>query len=292
MLAVLDSTYVFGIGAGIFAAILFGSGDFYVGHVASKSSVFASTAVAYIFEFCLLGTLLFFQKDYGTIGENNKTLLVAISGNIGFLTFVYGLAKGRISIVAPLAAILQLVFPLIFSIFVDNKTLSRLTWLGIMVSIIAIIFITITKEPEDSKIKNSTKLSIFAGTISGLCFSLWLTGISKVETPIITRIFILSIPACIVGTIYLLVKRDTIKPVLKYVHIIVISSTGYMCGIWFFNFSERRVSLIISALLIGLVPAVTIILAKIKNDEHISKNQYYGFILAIIGIGVIALGST
>ena len=65
-----------------------------------------------------------------------------------------------------------------------------------------------------------------------------------------------------------------------------------MCGIWFFNFSERRVSLIISALLIGLVPAVTIILAKIKNDEHISKNQYYGFILAIIGIGVIALGST
>lgn len=290
MFAISNSTYLIGIAAGLLAALLFGSGDFFIGDVASKTTVFASTAIAYIFEFCLMGSLLIFQKDFGTTIENGKTLAIAVCGNLGFLAFVFGLAKGKISIVAPLAAVLQLVVPLILSIFVDNKTLSILTWTGIGISVIAIVFITLTKD-EDLNKKKSTLLSIFAGTASGLFFSLWLTGLTKVETPIIMRIFLLSIPATIAAFIYLVFKHKTIKPVLKHFHIIAMSSTGYMCGIWLFDFSENRVSLLISTLLIGLVPGATIVLARIKKNETISKYQYFGFFLAIAGIGAIALGA-
>lgn len=290
MFGVSNSVYLLGIGAGLLSAILFGAGDYFVGDVASKTSVFASTAIAYIFEFLLMGSLLVSQNDFGTTTENGKTLLIAILGNIGFLAFVFGLAKGKVSIVAPLAALLQLVVPLILSIFVDSKTLSLLTWCGILISVVAIIFITITKEDDLSK-KKSTLISIFAGTASGLFFSLWLTGITRVQTPIIMRVFLLSVPATIAAIIYLSIKRQTIKPVLKQIHIIAISSTGYMFGIFLFDFSENRVSLLISTLLIGLVPGVTIVLARIKKNENISRFQYFGFLLALLGVGVIALGS-
>ena len=285
----INNLYLLGIGAGLLAAIFFGAGDYYVGDVASKSSVFASTAVAYIFEFLLMGSLLIFQNDYGTTSENTKTLLIAICGNLGFLAFVFGLAKGKISIVAPLAAVLQLVVPLVLSIFVDDKTLSFLTWLGIAVSVFAIVFISLSK--DDSTPKKSTLLSIFAGTASGLFFSLWLTGLTKVDTPIIMRVFLLSVPATIAAVIYLSVKRKTIAPVLKHIHVIAISSTGYMIGIYLFDFAESRVSLLISTLLIGLVPGVTIVLAHFKKNELISKYQYFGFFLAVLGIATIALGA-
>lgn len=291
MLLTISNTYLIGIVAGIAAAIVFGSADFYVGDVAEKSSVFASTALAYIFEFFLVGSIAIFQDEFGAASENGKMLAFALAGNIGFISFVYGLAKGKISIVAPLSAVLQLVIPLILSVFIDKDSLSTITWVGIIVSVIAILFISIVKEDDDIKIKKSVLISIFAGVVSGLCLSLSLTGVSRVDSPIFSRIFIASIPATVIGTIYLIIKRNSVKPVLKYKYIIIISSTAYMIGIWLFDYSENRISLLISTLLIGLVPAATIILARIKKNEHITKFQYLGFAIAMIGILFIAIGS-
>lgn len=144
MLAAIDSTYLLGIGAGLLAAFLLGSGDFFVGTVAEKSSVFASTAIAYIFEFFLMGTILLFVGDYGTVAENTKTLGVAVAGNLGFLIFITGLAKGKVSVVAPIAGVLQLFLPLILSVFIDHETLSLITWVGIAISLIAIIFVSLS----------------------------------------------------------------------------------------------------------------------------------------------------
>ena len=62
MLAVANSTYIVGLGAGLLAAIFFGGADYFVGVVAEKSSVFASAAIAYIFEFFLVGSLFVFKN--------------------------------------------------------------------------------------------------------------------------------------------------------------------------------------------------------------------------------------
>jgi drug/metabolite transporter (DMT)-like permease len=291
MFSSISNTYLIGLGAGILAAIFFGAADFYVGIVAEKSSILASTAIAYILEFSVFGTFLFFQDEYGAAAENGKMLAVALAGNIGFLVFIYGLAKGRTSIVAPIAALLQLVIPLLLTVFIDQETLSMITWIGIIVSVIAVLFISIVKEDNASKIKKSVSISVLSGVIAGLCFSVFLTGISRVDTPISVRIFIAAVPAAILGAVYLASKRETIKPVMKYKNIILISSAGYMLAIWLFDYSENRVSLLISTLLIGLVPATTIILARLKKNEEITRLQYIGFAIALLGIVFLALGS-
>lgn len=282
----INNLYILGIGAGLLSALLLGGGDYFAGDIAGKTNTYISIFMVYIIECLVMGTIVLAQGDFGYGGENFKMFLASISGNLGFIVLIYGLSKGKISVVATISGVMQLVVPLIFSLYVDKDVISTLTWVGIAIALISIFFISFAKH-EDEKSK-SLSFSIITGIVSGLALSVFVTGIVKIETTVSLRLLITAMPAAVAGAVYFLFKRSDFKNGMKHIVPVVLVAIAYLIGLWALSYSGHHVSLFISTLLISLIPAVTVVLAKFHKNELISRIQYFGFALA--GIGVITIG--
>lgn len=273
---------------GLVTAVCFGSGDFFGGLSAKKTSVLYVVGFSHVVG--LIGSVaiapfvadVFTWRDFG-IGAGSGLL-----GGIGVLLLYRGLARGPMAVVAPLTAIMSAAVPALWGVL-DGDRLSGLAWLGVAIALAAIALSSIPSESDGAPVTARViGESLLAGVGFGSMFvMLDATTDATAPWPVVgARVLTVTILMCVIFG----AKREglaTVRPALGLIVLAGLFDTG---SNMLFLFAANIGDLSIVAVLSSLYPVSTVLLARVWLDERMSRLQLTGLGCALLATVFIAVG--
>src|SRR5690606_24530073 len=205
---------------------------------------------------------------------------------LGGLFFLYtGLARGRAAVVAPTAAVVGAVVPVVFGVLAgDSPGLTG--WIGVGVGMAAIYPVS----GVDGLARRAARLGggVAPGARCGACFVLLgAAGGGTGRRPLLgARAF----AAALLAWVAVAGKRDGPRPpsgtaagaVIGVGALDVVGNIGYLLAAGVGN-------LVMVAVVASLYPAVTVALARIVYDESLSGPQLAGVMLALASVACFSI---
>lgn len=275
-----------GVLLGALTSLLFGSADFLGGEGAKRAPASAVVLWAGLLSFPLIAVV---ALVVGGDATTRDMVLGAAAGSSGVLGLVYlfaGLGKGHAAAVAPAAGAVTGIFPVGVAVLIGERP-SALAWFGVVVAVPAIVLSAWVAEPGDIRFGG-----LGYGVVAGLGFggATVLFGQTATEAGLLPLI-----PSRGATIVVVLVMAAT--GLWK-----VTSFSGVPRGITIGNGSldvAGNVTLLLAlhsgslalvAIASSLYPAVTVVMARLINDEHLRKRQMLGLGLTILALAAIAAG--
>ena len=238
-----------------------------------------------------LGAFIISVAVRGVSLPRDPNLLFAVLGGAagigGLYCFYRGLAVGAISVVVPVSA-LCVILPVITGLL-RGEVLHLIQGLGMVIAVGGGVLVSL----EKSTIAKKKRLAAGAmpaigaalgfGTffvvmdLAGSVDPLWAAMVSRLSY------FLFLLPA-------VLYKRPTLK--IKANHLPVVFAIGILDGTAAFSYTVATTKGMLSlvSVISSLYPAVSVILAALILKERLRGYQFYGVVLAILGIALISAG--
>ena len=274
------------------AAFVYGLGDYCGGRASRKLDSLVVTCVGQVFSLMLLGIFLVILGDpapglhdwlWGAAG--------GIGGFVGLSLFYYALAKGSMTVVAPLAAVVSASLPVGAGLFLGDRP-SLIAYIGIVIAIVGIALVTGAVGTAHAP----TKLAIVGIAVLAGCGFGWMfvcldrTSEDSGMWPLLAaRIASITIAATIIFVRQL--SRDrTDRPAIRVTAIALWAGLFDMGANILFVFANRQGLLSLVAVITALYPVSTIILALRLDHEKSNRSQYVGMVCAGLALVFVSLG--
>jgi drug/metabolite transporter (DMT)-like permease len=270
---------------GLASAAIWGAGDFSGGVASKRNNVHSVIILSQLIGGALLIALAFLLQE--SIPSLDILLfggVAGISGAVGLVALYSGLAKGRMGVVAPLAAVVTAVFPVVVGI-VNEGLPSALQILGFGIAVVAVWFLS----------GAGTVVSIQARELclpvaAGVGFGLFFIFIDRVSSNAILWPLIAARIASIgLLSIFMALRRRGRIPAANQFLIIALAGIFDTGGNAFFALATRVGRLDISAVLSSMYPAATVFLAYFILKERLARQQWVGVISVFVALILIAL---
>jgi drug/metabolite transporter (DMT)-like permease len=212
--------------------------------------------------------------------------LSGVGSGIGNVCLLRGLAVGRMSVVAPLSAIITAALPAVVGLLAGD----RLTWWGWTGIVLALPAIALASRSGSGQGYRMTDVGY--GLAAGLGFGLLFIALDQAGTdagawPLLPGQLVALVLVLVVALPQLSQASD-IGAVVRWG-----GASGLLggCANLLFLFATGAGQLTITAVLAGLYPAVTVTLAAIVLHERINRSQQCGLLAAAASIVLIITGS-
>jgi len=282
----------------LLAAICFGTSDFLGGLASRKSS---SLLVVLCFQ--LVGILLFGGALLLVLEPlDGHALLWGIAAGIayglGFACYYRGFVVSSMGIVAIFTAVWAAVVPVAFGLLLGDRP-SPTAILGVVIALVAI---GLTANGHNSSQPQPKPQELFKtpgfleGTLAGLCFGIFFIclsfpGASSTLWPLLSSTFAALITTLLIA---MLSEGNTFKlATLAQTNWLMVMLAGLLQsgGTLAFLFALRSGLLSLSAVLVGLSPVPTVLLARWLLLEKMHRLQWLGIGLGLLGIILISAES-
>lgn len=267
----------------LLSATSWGAGDFSGGVAAKKANVFRIVALAHA---CGLAAMLLMAWLVGErVPPRNDLLwgaIAGITGAFGIAALYRALAIGRMGIIAPVAAVITGLIPVLVGIRTQGLP-ARPQLAGF---VLALISIWLVARPDGEV---DTHRGLGLAIVAGVCFGLFLVsgkqaGHHAVFWPMVAARVASTL---LMGAIALLAVTDP-RPLRPALLSIVLSGLLDSAGNALFIAATRHGRLDVAAVLSSLYPASTVILARVLLKERISPMQTAGIVGALAAIALIS----
>ncbi|MCP4670496.1 MAG: DMT family transporter [Desulfobacula sp.] len=269
---------------GLGAALSFGAGDFAGGIVTKKSPVFSVIIFSQLTGgLMLFGLVVFSGQTLPGLYDLFLGCLAGICGTMGLTCLYKGLSNGKMGVVAPVAAVVSALFPVLVGIFIQGLPgMSQLA--GFVLAIIAVWLLS-GGGAKTPILFSELKLPVAAGLGFGMFFII----ISQVSTDSILWPLI----SARVASITLFVPIATIKqknliPLKENFPMIILAGVCDAAGTIFFVLASTIGRLDISVVVTSIYPAITVLLALFILKEKLTKAQWAGFWIVLLALILIA----
>lgn len=269
---------------GLLSAFTWGAGDFNGGLAAKRSNPYGVVVVAHIIS---LGLLLLLVPIIGEPIPPWQDWLwggaAGLAGGIGLLILYRALADGRMSVAAPVSALLAAALPVLVGIVKDGNPGAWVLF-GFMLALAAVWLVS---GGEGWIIRfDDLRQPVIAGITFG-AFFIFLERASQTALlwPLIA-VRIVSISS-LLG--YALLTRQPWIPKRESLAPIILSSVLDTVGNASYALSARMGRLDVAAVLGALYPGATVVLAWIFLKENISRVQTIGILLALSAIVMLTI---
>jgi drug/metabolite transporter (DMT)-like permease len=271
-------------GLALAASLSWGAGDFVSSHKSRTLGVLAVLVPGQVAGLILIAIVVL-AGGHGWPGAHVLWAIPsAAAGTLGLASFLRGMRRGAMSVVAPLAG-LSAVIPVGWGVATGDR-LSTLTGIGIGAAILGVVFAS--REPGEGR------LQVAAGAGWGLLAALgWglyfppLHAASRVDPYFAVLLFrCTSVSICVTA---LLVARASLPP-RGQLPLIVLSGVGDVGGNLLYGLASRHGAVSTVSVLASLYPIVTVALAMVVLRERVSRLQLVGVALTFAGIGLISSG--
>ena len=269
-----------GVLAALASALLFALAPIFYGFAMKKFRPLEANFIRtlLIYPFCLLLLLLVEGGFTLNVSGIPYAFIVALMGSvIGDTSFI-----GSIKYIgASLATALSYTY-VVFTVFIAVIVGESLSIIHILCLIMVLVGIWICYFEVKGKI---SKLGVLLSIVTAISWSIAIISskfalkhISPVELMVLRNGFtlILLSPIILKTNISLLKGKYTICLVLG-------ALSGIVLGIYLYYFAVKTVGVILTTIITGSSPVLTLALAYILLRERLSKRQLIGVILAIIG---------
>jgi drug/metabolite transporter (DMT)-like permease len=270
---------------GLASATVWGAGDFSGGVATKRNNVYSVIIVSQLIGVALLVILAFLFAE--TIPSPDHLIfggIAGISGAIGLVALYSGLAGGRMGFVAPVAAVVTAVFPVIVGIFNEGLPAASQI-LGFGIAVTAVWFLSGTGSGKAIQMRE-----LGLPVVAGLGFGLFFICIDRVSSSAILWPLIAARIASIgLLSTFVAVRWKGQIPARSQFLIIALAGIFDTGGNAFFALATRVGRLDISAVLSSLYPAATVLLAYFILKERLVQQQWVGIISALVALILIAL---
>jgi drug/metabolite transporter (DMT)-like permease len=219
-----------------------------------------------------------------------------LSGAAAVVLFYQALAIGTMGVVAPVAA-LGVVIPVVIGVLSGTMP-SALCVAGIVLAIGGVATTARSTTPAARSDRRAYSIVLAVGAAAGFGLLQYAISGGSAHSTVMTMVVMrcTSVPVLTVVAVVTLLSRrewrETSKlfPPRMFVLIIAIGVFDVGANLMF---AEASVSgpLAIVAVLWSLYPATTVLLARIVDQERMSKLQNVGVLAALTGVAMIAAGS-
>lgn len=270
-------------GLSLLSAASWGSADFAGGLAAKKANVFRIVALAHGFGLVSMLLLAWITGEQVPPARDLYWGAAAgIAGAFGIAALYKGLAVGRMGIVAPVAAVVTGIIPVLVGMRTEGlPTLVQLTGFAL-----ALLSIWLVARPDGQV---DTHRGLGLAIAAGISFGLFLVfgkeaGHHAVFWPMVAaRSASVVLMAAIVG--FAASDPRPLKPALAS---ILFSGLLDSAGNALFIAASRHGRLDVAAVLSSLYPASTVILARVLLKERISRLQTVGILGALLAVALIS----
>jgi drug/metabolite transporter (DMT)-like permease len=270
----------------LLAAASYGLADFNGGYVAKRVSAWTVALAAQAGG--AVATLVVALPAGGRpSGADLAWALLAGVGN-GFGTaFLYrGLAAGRMGVVAPVSGVGAALLPVIVGVSIGERP-SALVWVGIAAAFPAIWFVS--REPVATKVVGSS--GVMDGVLAGLGFGTLFVALSRVSDD--AGLLPLALNQAVGGLAIIAVAMSMRQPWLPRegrAALGVVSGVLGAVATGLFMVASRDGNLTVTAVIVSLYPAFTVLLAALLLRERVHGTQAAGLALCAVSVALVAAG--
>lgn len=277
---------------GLGAAAAWGVSDF-LGGLASRW-VRATLAVV-LSQGMGLATLVvllpFFREDPFTRDASLWGGLAGVAGGFGLLFLYRGLGRGRMSVVAPVAAVVGAAVPVGYDLAIGDPV-GALTMVGLVIAMAALALVSwhpgVEGRVEGSGLlQNGLPEGVLAGVGFGAFFVLFAqTGDASAYWPLLS----LRVASVVMLSTIALATRSFSRPDRRPLAMLVTAGLLDVTANLLYLLGTQRGLLSVVAVLASLYPAVTVLMARTVLKERLHRTQILGLAAAGLGIVLITAG--
>jgi len=279
-----NSAPLLGIVFGLAAASSWGAGDFCGGLAARRTHVYSVVILSQTMGLGLLILLaLLLAEPIPALSDILWAAVAGLAGTVGLVALYRGLATGPMGVVAPIAAVVSVILPLIFGPLLEGfPALPQL--LGFALALFAVWLITRPETGSRIEVRH-----LVLPLIAGIGFGVFLILIDHVSTAAVlwplAAARAASIPAVLAAS---LLARQPVQPAASQIPLILLVGVLDTGGNAFYALAAREGRLDIAAVLGALYPAMTVVLAQFILKERLSRREGLGLALALLAVVLTA----
>lgn len=270
------------------AAAFYGAADFCGGLAARRSAVFAVTLISQLAGVVALLVILGVTHWHLSKSDVLFGALAGACGGVGLVIFYHALAIGRMGVVSPITAVLAAGFPVVASVLRGEHVRVEQT-VGIGVALVAIVLIAASFEESEAGKREIATEGVREAIVAGVVIGGFILFLSRGGAPSGLAILL---PARCASVLVLVVTaaalRGRVRAAVPELPLIALCGVLDMSANALFVLSARYGYVAIAAVLTGLYPASTVLLAWIVLRERLQRVQRIGVVLALAGVALIA----
>ncbi len=266
------------------AAVTWGTGDFTGGLNARRVGAFHALLLSFPFGLLALLIVAFLTREpmsapadliWGAVG--------GLFGTAGFICMLQGFAVGRMSIVAPVSAVLAAAIPVLISAYGEGLP-RKVQLLGFALAFAAIWMLS-HREHDEAR-SSGFALAVFAGLGFGFFFAtLDRIGDGAVFWPLVASRLMATL---LLAAIALLTRRPLVPP-SPPLGLIMAAGVLDVSGNFLFLRAVQTGRLDVASVLVSLYPAVTVLWATLVAKERITRLQTVGVAVVVFAIALITV---
>ena len=290
---------------GLLVALFYGSGDF-LGGLASKRTpavtvVLGSFALSAVLVAVTTGGWYLVGSPPTPEGRDLWLgVAVGLTGPLAVSLLYRGLAMGRMSVVAPITAVVAAIVPLVWAL-VDGERPSPIALIGVAVALVSIVLVAGAPEHEDhpdaaaaAPLAKVIPPAVASGLGFGALFvllgetssdaGLWPLLVARPVAVVVTAAAALALALRAGRSARAIIPARVAWPVVAGAGVLDITANAIYLA------ATNAGLLSIVAVLSSLYPAATVVLARIVLGERLHRVQVVGLGLAAGGIAAMATG--
>ena len=273
---------------GIASALSWGSGDFAGGLSSRKVGAYRAVFYADFFGFLLLlVAFLIFPEAFPGSRVFWVSVIGGMLGTAGLLILYYSLAKGQMSIAAPVSALFAAILPVIVGSITEG--LPRLIqFIGFVLALAAVWLISQGDGEIHITRLSELRLPILAGLGFGSYF-IFMHNATHDTTTLLWPMITSRLAGTLLVLTFVLARREPLTVPRAAWGVVLINATLDLAGNFFYILASRAGRLDVAAVLSSLYPGATVVLAWLLLKEHISRRQIVGILLALGAITLFTL---
>ena len=272
---------------GLASALTWGAADFGGGIASKKSSPYAVVFWGDLVGMTAVAVLAAARGDpLPSLRSVEFAVLSSFCGAIGIIMLYRALADGKMSVAAPVSALMAAVIPVVVG-FVAVGLPKWLTMAGVGLALVSIWLVARTEREGRVRIHwADVRLPLFAGVLFGLFFifmheaagesALWPAALLRIASAIL-----------LAGIAFF--KKESLAVVRGHWWLIAFIGIFDVAGNVLYILAAQTGRMDIAAVLGSLYPGATVALAWMILKEKISVSQVFGIALALTAIVMISV---
>lgn len=270
------------------AACVYGLGDFCGGRATRRFDSFAVTLVGQVFSLVLLGGALLVLGDPAPGGRD--WMWGAIGGAGGFVglgLLYFALARGSMTVVAPLTAVVSAVVPLASGIGFGERP-SLVAYLGVVAALAGIALVTGAVGTPHTK---TQPFIVVVSIVSGAGFGWMFTCLDRTsEASGMWPLLAARLASISLAVVVLVWRRPPGLSVKSVPALALLAGFFDMGANLLFVAANREGMLSLVAVITALYPVSTIVLAMRLDHERVTRSQAWGMACAGLALALVSLG--
>ena len=277
------SSHLIGIAFAVTSALVWGGGDFTGGYATRRTSQYVVLTLSALSGLVVVvAAALVWREPFPSLQGCLWAALGGFSGALGIAAFYKALSLGHSAIVAPTAAVIGAILPVVASAFILGLP-APIKLLGFGVALVGIWLVS-TGPASGAALSRQT---FVLACLAGLGFGGFFTFLGQVDPGVVFTPLIIA--RCLtVGVGLAMVWGQRIRlPSITSNWLALLAGVLDAGGNLFYLLAKQYTRLDIAAVLSSLYPASTVFLSSVLLKEKVSRHQWVGVVICLFAIALI-----